>query len=115
MTPYYSYQLYQVSRPKCTAEIRYADVQAGLLAATIADVMHAVARPVQSDPQARARHQPGQRIVHRDPMRLDTSPDKTAARRPSRLSGTNRVGLAPRLPGGCIWPAIRSGPQRRER
>jgi hypothetical protein len=48
MTPYSSYQLYQINRPKSTAEIRYADVQAGLLAATVADVLHAVARPVRA-------------------------------------------------------------------
>ena len=46
MTPYTSYRLYQIERPKSTAEIRYADVQAGLFAATIADLLHAVARPV---------------------------------------------------------------------
>jgi len=30
MTPDNSYQLYQIKRPKSTAEIRHADVQAGL-------------------------------------------------------------------------------------
>ncbi len=48
MTPYNSYQLYQIQRPKSTAEMRYADVQAGLFAATIADLLHAVARPVRA-------------------------------------------------------------------
>jgi hypothetical protein len=48
MTPYNCYQLYQIERPKSTAEIRYADVQAGLFAATIADLLHAVGRPVRA-------------------------------------------------------------------
>jgi hypothetical protein len=48
MTPYNSYQLYQIERPKRTAEIRYANVQAGLLAVTIADLLRAVARPVRA-------------------------------------------------------------------
>ena len=48
MTPYNSYQLYQISRPKSTAEIRYADIQAGLLAASVADLLHAVQWPVRA-------------------------------------------------------------------
>jgi hypothetical protein len=48
MTPYSSYQLYQIERPKSTTEIRHANVQAGLLAATIANLLHAVARPVRA-------------------------------------------------------------------
>ncbi len=48
MTPYNSYQLYQIKRPKSTAEIRYADVQAGLFAATIADLLHAVVWPIRA-------------------------------------------------------------------
>ena len=48
MTPYNCYQLYQIERPKRTAEIRYADVQAGLLAVTIAGLLQAVVRPVRA-------------------------------------------------------------------
>ncbi len=48
MTPYNSYQLYQIERPKSTAEMRRADAQAGLVAATIGDLLHAVARPVRT-------------------------------------------------------------------
>ncbi len=48
MTSYNSYQLYQIERPKSTAEMRRADAQAGLVAATIADLLHAVARPVRT-------------------------------------------------------------------
>jgi|HubBroStandDraft_1064217.scaffolds.fasta_scaffold196587_1 hypothetical protein len=48
MTPYGSYQLYQVERPKSAAEIRRADVQAGLLAATVTDLLHVFARPVRA-------------------------------------------------------------------
>jgi hypothetical protein len=46
--PYHSYQLYQIDRPKSPAEIRYADVQAGRLSATIADLLRGVARPVRA-------------------------------------------------------------------
>jgi hypothetical protein len=48
MIPYNSYQLHQIERPKSTAEIWYADVHAGLFAATIANLLHAVARPVRA-------------------------------------------------------------------
>lgn len=48
MTPYNSYQLYQTERPKSAAEIRYADVRAGRLAATITDLLHAIARPARA-------------------------------------------------------------------
>ncbi len=48
MTAYNSYPLYQIERPKSTAEIRYADVQAGLFAATIADLLRGVARPLRA-------------------------------------------------------------------
>lgn len=53
MTPYNSYQLYQTERPKSAAEIRYADVQAGRFAATIADLLHAIARPARATGKAR--------------------------------------------------------------
>jgi len=45
MMYYDSYRLYQVERPKSAAEIRYADVQAGQLAATLSALFRGITWP----------------------------------------------------------------------
>ena len=45
MTPYGSYQLYQIERTKSPAEIRSADQQIGEMSRTMSSAWHHVSRP----------------------------------------------------------------------
>jgi hypothetical protein len=57
MMPYQIYQLYQVERPKSTAEIRSADERAGRAAAAVAGMLR------QLSPAARHRRAPQHRAM----------------------------------------------------
>jgi hypothetical protein len=54
MTPYQTYQLYQIERPKTAAEMRSADERAGRAAAAVAGLVHRLAAAGRRPRQDRA-------------------------------------------------------------